>query len=133
MSDHLATHFPVSIKGIVFLKNKVLLLKNERDEWELPGGKLEAGETPEACVIREIAEETQINSSIERIVDTWVYHVNEVDVLIVTYLMHISNPEVGIMKVSHEHKEIGLFSTSQIGELNMPEGYKNSLKKVIIY
>lgn len=132
MSDHLAKHFPVSIKGIVFLNNKILLLKNERDEWELPGGKLEAGESPENCVIREIAEETQIDSSIERIVDTWVYRVNEVDVLIVTYLMHISNPDVGIMKVSHEHKEIGLFSTSQISELNLPAGYKNSLQKVMI-
>ena len=35
----------------------MLLLRNERDEWELPGGKLELGKDPVACVAREIAEE----------------------------------------------------------------------------
>jgi hypothetical protein len=35
--------FPVSIKGVVIHANKVLLLKNTRDEWELPGGQLEIG------------------------------------------------------------------------------------------
>ena len=35
--------FPVSVKGIVYHNGKIVLLKNERDEWELPGGKLELG------------------------------------------------------------------------------------------
>ncbi len=49
--------FPISVKGVVVLDGLVLLLRNERDEWELPGGKLELGEDPERCVAREIAEE----------------------------------------------------------------------------
>ncbi len=49
--------FPVSVKGVVIRDGRVLLLRNERDEWELPGGKLELGEDPESCVAREITEE----------------------------------------------------------------------------
>ena len=36
---------------------RVALLRNERGEWELPGGKLERGESPEHCLVREIQEE----------------------------------------------------------------------------
>jgi 8-oxo-dGTP pyrophosphatase MutT (NUDIX family) len=45
--------YPVSVKGVVVRDDRVLLLRNERDEWELPGGKLELGEEPPACVARE--------------------------------------------------------------------------------
>ena len=34
-------NFPVSIKGILVEAGWVVLLENERDEWELPGGRLE--------------------------------------------------------------------------------------------
>ncbi len=53
--------FPVSVKGVVVRDSRVLLLKNEREEWELPGGKLELGEEPAACVAREITEETGLH------------------------------------------------------------------------
>ena len=45
-SEHLVHAFPVSVKGVAIQDGKVLLLENERNEWELPGGKLEVGEDP---------------------------------------------------------------------------------------
>jgi 8-oxo-dGTP pyrophosphatase MutT (NUDIX family) len=49
--------FPVSVKGVAVQGGRVLLLENERNEWELPGGKLELREDPADCVVREIREE----------------------------------------------------------------------------
>lgn len=44
--------------GLVFNEKKELLMIFRRGFWDLPKGKLDAGETIEACAIREIKEET---------------------------------------------------------------------------
>jgi 8-oxo-dGTP pyrophosphatase MutT (NUDIX family) len=120
--------FPVSAKGVVLdSADKVLLLKNERDEWELPGGRIEIGETPEECVAREVFEETRWTVRTGPVLDAWMYHIDVArkHVFIVTYGCI---PEADIDPVlSPEHREIGLFSASDIDGLNIPDGYRRSI------
>ena len=75
MTDNLAARFPVSIKGVVEHDGLFVLLKNERDEWELPGGKLEPGEAIEDCLVREIDEELNLPVAVGRPLNNWVYFV----------------------------------------------------------
>lgn len=123
------TTFPVSVKGVVRdSQQRILLLKNERDEWELPGGRIEIGESPEGCVVREIAEETQWKVAAGPVLDTWMHYIREVEghVFIVTYGCYpVSDVEPVL---SHEHKEIGLFALSDVDGLHMPDGYKRSIR-----
>jgi 8-oxo-dGTP pyrophosphatase MutT (NUDIX family) len=126
-SDNQAYRFPVSVKGIVYYNGQVVLLKNERDEWELPGGKLELGETPEACVVREIEEELGLVTTLGPLLDAWVYHIFEGrDVLILTY----GCLPAPFSQVTHspEHKVVGLFRPEEIPALCMPAGYKKSIQ-----
>jgi mutator protein MutT len=68
--------FPVSIKGVVFTPNdEVVLMLNERNEWELPGGRIELGETPAQCLAREIAEELDVEVSVGALIDTYLFEV----------------------------------------------------------
>lgn len=67
--------WPVSAKGVVTSQNRVLLALNDRDEWELPGGRLEIGETPEECVAREIEEETGLRVRVGPVIRNWVFDV----------------------------------------------------------
>ncbi|MBO0835144.1 MAG: NUDIX domain-containing protein [Actinobacteria bacterium] len=119
--------FPVSVKGVAVQRGRVLLLKNERDEWELPGGKLELGEEPPACVMRELREETGWEVSVGPILDCWQYHVGDGRVVvIVTYGCHVTSN--GPPVVSSEHSQATLFSPAEIPALTMPDGYKRSVQ-----
>ena len=126
-NDNNAYRFPVSIKGVIIQDLKVPLLKNSRDEWELPGGKLELGESPESCVAREIHEELSIPVTVGPLIDTWVYHISEgVDVLIVTFACYGESFK-GITH-SQEHKDFGVFQLDELDRLKMPGGYKRSIR-----
>jgi len=131
--------WPVSVKGVALdARRRVLLLKNEREEWELPGGRLEIGngaggvagdDSPEQALEREILEETGWDVKTGPLIagGTWIYEpVPGRRVLIITYGCAVLTPSRAPV-ISHEHKQSGLFSADQIDRLNMPQGYKQSI------
>jgi len=118
--------FPVSVKGVAVQNGRVLLLENERNEWELPGGKLELCEDPAGCVVREIREEAGWEVTAGPLLDCWQYHIREgADVVIVTYGCHVLSTDPPL--VSNEHKQAGLFTFGEVPDLVMPDGYKRSI------
>jgi 8-oxo-dGTP pyrophosphatase MutT (NUDIX family) len=118
--------FPVSIKGVVVRDGRVLLLRNERDEWELPGGKLDLGEDPLDCVVREMAEEVGWEVAAGPVLDAWQYHIRHgVDVLIVTYGCYPITVTAPVL--STEHQEVGLFAEAEVAQLPMPDNYQRSI------
>ena len=125
-SDNNAYRFPVSVKGVVLRDGAVVLVRNSRDEWELPGGRLEVGERPEDCVVREIAEEVGWDVVAGPLLDVWVYPVRpDRDVVIVTFGCDPIRTAEAV--VSDEHVAIGLFTEAEMANLRMPEGYKRSV------
>ena len=125
--DNEARRFPVAVKGVLIRDGKVILLRNDRDEWELPGGKLELSESPEQCLAREIAEELQLAIEPESILDSWVYTIaSSVHVLVIAYGCVESS--LGEPVVSHEHKELQWFPLAEIDTLKLPDGYKTSIR-----
>ncbi len=126
--DNDAYRFPVSVKGIVMRGDDVVLVKNRRDEWELPGGKLELGEAPEPCVGREIEEELGLAVEPVALVDAWVYTIEAgTHVLIVTYGCVERTRRSAV--VSDEHTELAWIALADVDGLRMPDGYKRSIAR----
>lgn len=118
----------VSVKGVVLWDDSVVLLHNERGEWDLPGGRLEHHETPEECVVREMAEELGVAARADQLIDTWVYEVFPGRrVLIVTYGCSAERPDD--LRVSSEHDDAGVFPVSALDDLVMPAGYRTSIRR----
>lgn len=118
--------YPVSIKAVLFAQERqAVLLLNDRDEWELPGGRIEVGESPEQCLVRECAEELALPIRVEALLDSYLFEVLPGrHVFIVSYgctLASCFRPAI-----SSEHRQIGLFP---IGALpaNLPAGYRASI------
>lgn len=68
----------ISVSGAIILRTNPLTHQKEilatqrgygdwKGWWEFPGGKLEAGETPEECIVREIREELATEVKAEKI------------------------------------------------------------------
>jgi 8-oxo-dGTP pyrophosphatase MutT (NUDIX family) len=119
--------FPVSVKGVLLEDDRVVLLLNERDEWELPGGRLERGEDPVACLEREFAEELGADIVADRMLDCWLYQpLPGREVLIVTYAVRRADRRE--FQLSREHRKLGVFPIGDLQDLAMPEGYRRSIR-----
>jgi len=119
---------PVSIKGVLLIKDEVVLLKNERDEWELPGGRIEAGETHEQTLAREFNEELALDVEVGPPIDSYVYEVIPGrQVQIVTYGCTLAASFWP--RISDEHLAHCLWPVARLSELKLPAGYRRSVEK----
>lgn len=126
---------PVSIKGIVFEDGKVWLRLNERNEWGLPGGKLDEDEQPEETVKRELKEELGFDTEIVEIIQSHLYVIpKSIDeskgVMVVSYLCKLLS-KTGEFEMETEAgpSKFEKFSLDELKDLNMPDFYKTAVLK----
>jgi 8-oxo-dGTP pyrophosphatase MutT (NUDIX family) len=119
---------PTSIKGVLLVTGRVLLVKNPRNEWELPGGRGEAGEDHARTLRREFVEELSLEIAIANPIDSYLFEVIPGrHVFIVTYGCTLAG-EFG-PELSDEHTAHCLWPIERLSELNLPLGYRRSIEK----
>jgi 8-oxo-dGTP diphosphatase len=80
--------------AIMLEKGRVLLAQRKKGaphalKWEFPGGKLEPGESPEECLVREIKEELNIDIAVLDILMAVAHCYVTGNILLLAYLCRI--------------------------------------------
>lgn len=122
----------MSVKGICFIDNKVILLRNERNEWDLPGGKLKRKEAILTCLVREIEEELSISVQPRELLRVTTINVmNAIQVFVVIYSC-LTRASIDELKLSEESFEIGAFRMEEIDGIDLPKVYKETIKQAYL-
>jgi 8-oxo-dGTP diphosphatase len=113
---------PVVVAAAVVIREGRVLLTRRREGqhlagmWEFPGGKLEAGESPEAAVVRECREECGIEVEVSDILDVTHHRYPEKDVLLLFYRCELRSGEVEHLEVA-DHAWV---APSKLEEYSLP-------------
>lgn len=92
------------VAAIIHKDGKILATQrgygDYKDGWEFPGGKMQAGETPEQAIVREIEEELRVTIHPEKCITTVDYDYPNFHLTMHCFLSSIAEGE--IVLVEHE-------------------------------
>jgi len=111
----------LTVDGIIIKSQQILLIKRKnppfRGKWALPGGFVNYGEKVEDAVVREISEETGLETKIKRLVG--VYSDPKRDprghTVTVAYLLEITG---GNLKGSDDASDAKFFNLTKLPDLS---------------
>ena len=105
------------VAAIIHQGEKILATQRGYGEWkgmwEFPGGKMEAGETEEEAIVREIREELNVGICVERKVCTVEYDYPNFHLTMHCYFCSIANGEVELL----EHKSARWLRRDELNEV----------------
>src|SRR5438105_11293805 len=99
--------FRIGVFALIFNNQKQILLGHRRDIdwWNLPGGGMEAGETVEEAVGREVREETGLEVEVEQLVG--VYSKPQKHEIVLAFRCRVIG---GILQATEEIRESRYFA-----------------------
>lgn len=96
-------------------------------KWEFPGGKVEPGETPEACLKRELREELGIEARIMQIVLSTRHIYTHMAIELITYRAEVLSGDMRL----HDHSELRWVGPQELQGYDFPEADEAVIEKLI--
>jgi mutator protein MutT len=129
MSDRRYPDRPyVGIGGIIVHEGRVVLVKRRFEplagQWSIPGGAVETGETLEACLIREMAEETGFVVEVGPVVEVLDRITNDDEGRVVYHFVlidYLCRPVGGELRAGSDVAEAVLAERSELAQYELTE------------
>jgi 8-oxo-dGTP diphosphatase len=124
---------PISVKAVLIDDGRVLLLLNERAEWDLPGGRPEPGEDHRSALRREVREEAGLEVAVGAALEEHLFEVLPGRfVRILPFACRLVGPSDTAL--SHEHLETRWQPVSElsgtIAGYKLPAGYLDAIRQL---
>lgn len=118
--------------AIIYNNDKVLIAKrahhkNQGDKWEFPGGTLEEGETPEACLERELMEEMCIKVNVRQFYMENTHAYENVTICLKAYIVDYESGEINLV----DHSEIKWIDVQELRNYDFAEADIPFVKELI--
>jgi 8-oxo-dGTP pyrophosphatase MutT (NUDIX family) len=119
------THAPSRVKAIISVDQQILLLRRPTGEWDLPGGRCDAGEALEETLRRELMEEIGMAPKHAHFMQTgWRPRTNKSPVHVAFYGCALDRRQlVSELQLSPEHQDAQLMAGTALSQLTMPPLY----------
>jgi 8-oxo-dGTP diphosphatase len=96
-------------------------------KWEFPGGKVEAGETDEACLHRELSEELNMQVDIIEKLPPFSHQYTKIQIELVPFICRAYTNDYTL----HEHVEAGWYSSRELMELDWADADVRLMQTVV--
>jgi len=118
--------------ALIVDEDKILITQRKKGKkggllWEFPGGKLEEGESPEECIVREIKEELNIDIEVIDIFDVVFHRYTEFNLLMLVYRCSFKGGEI----TAKEVEDFRWVSAFELKEYNFLEADIGVVEKII--
>ncbi len=120
--------FALSVKVVIrddagrcLLLKRSLNSKGNPGRWDLPGGKAEMGESFDTALPREVAEETGLTISLERVAGAAE---SEMPTRKVAYLIMEARLQSGQVRLSSEHDDYAWVKPQDLASVDLAEQFR---------
>ena len=135
MSEHRASNIIIGMKdvtaAVIENSGRILIARRRQGlylagKWEFPGGKVEKGETPEACLRRELREEFGIDVEIGNFIAASEFDYGAIHIRLLAYHVYYRTGDF----ILSDHSEVQWVPKSELVNYDFAEADKPIVCKI---